>query len=89
MEDDRNETVVVRMERAARMRLDSQICRRMTAKGIELNDFKALDLGFDLPKNWPLDMNCEVTLAQLTVVALALDMRIEITNLDMLKRKKV
>jgi len=81
-----NETVVVVMERGDRLRLDQQICDRMQAMSLQAYDYKKLDLGFDLPVNWPADMACEVTLAQLTVLARKLEMRIEITNLDLLAR---
>ena len=86
MENENNETVVVRMATADRLRLDQQINGRMQKMGQQPYDYKKLDLGFKLPVMWPADMNCEVTLAQLTVVARALDMRIEITNLDLLAR---
>ena len=84
-----NETVKVILERDIRLRLDCQINDRMRAKGLAAYDYNTLDLGFKLEPKWPADMNCEVTLAQLTVVAHALDMQIEITNLDLLKVKEV
>ena len=54
--------------------------------GVVFDRRLGVDLGFDLPVNWPADMACEVTLAQLTVLARKLEMRIEITNLDLLAR---
>jgi hypothetical protein len=41
-----------------------------------------LDLGFELPYGWPVDKDCEVTLAQLVVLGQKLKLRITITRLS-------
>lgn len=84
---DENETVVIEMFPDARLRLYGQITGQMEKLGYNPADYKALSLGFELPADWPVGEDTELTLAQLTVVALKLNMRITISDLHMIPRK--
>jgi len=84
---DKNEIVTIEMAASDRLRLDQQINNRMEKMGHTAYDYSRLDLGFELPVNWPADMNCQLTLAQLTVIAVKLKMRIVIDNINMLPLK--
>ena len=85
---DKNETVVIEMFPDARLRLYGQITGQMEKLGYNPADYKALNLGFELPADWPVGEDTELTLAQLTVLALKLNMRITISDLHMVPRKK-
>jgi len=80
---DENEIVTIEMAASDRLRLDQQINNRMEKLGYPAYDYSQLDLGFELPVNWPADMNCQLTLAQLSVIAVKLKMRIIIDNINM------
>ena len=84
---DENEIVIIEMAASDRLRLDQQINDRMEKLGHAAYGYSRLDLGFELPVNWPADMNCQLTLAQLTVIAVKLKMRIVIDNINMLPLK--
>jgi len=86
--NEKNETVVVDLDFADRMRLQEQILAAMQEEGFKAFDYDALDLGFHLPASWPADKDCEVTLGQLTVLAVKLEMQITISNLDMNKMQE-
>jgi len=88
MTPDSRETVVIEMAAGDRLRLDSQINDRMDQLGHGRYQFAKLGLGFDLPANWPADMNSQLTLAQLTVLAWKLKMRIVIDNLNLIPVKE-
>ena len=75
------ERVVLDLTMSDRAGLYGKITDRMKEKGYEIDNWKSLDLGFDLPAGWPADRNCEVTLAQLVVIAVKLDMTIVINSL--------
>ena len=85
---DENETVVLDMSSEGRLRLYGQITGQMEKLGYNPVDFASLDLGFELPAGWPVDMNAQPTLAQLTVLAHKLKMRITISDLNLAPRKE-
>jgi hypothetical protein len=78
-----NELVVIEMAASDRIRLGQQICSRMQQLGFAPYDYDKLQLGIDLPVNWPEDKDSQPTLAQLTVLAVKLKMRICIGDLNM------
>lgn len=82
----KNETVIIELFSADRIKLSEQIYKAMEAKGFKPYDYAALDMGFDLPCQWPADKACEVTIAQLVVIAQKLNLRIVIRGLDMIPR---
>jgi len=84
---DKNETVVIEMFPDAKLRLYGQITGSMEKLGFNPCDYAALKLGFELPADWPVGEDTELTLAQLTVLALKLNMRIIISDLHMVLRK--
>jgi len=83
-----NEIVTIEMAASDRLRLDCQINDRMEKLGFARFDYASLELGFELPMNWPADMNCQLTLAQLTVIANKLKMRVIIDNLNLIPRRE-
>ena len=84
---DENETVVIEMVPDARLRLYGQITGQMEKLGYNPADYSKLNLGFELPADWPVGEDTELTLAQLTVLAMKLNMRITISDLHMVPRK--
>ena len=76
-----NEIAVIELATSDRIRLGQQIRDRMQQLGFTA--YKELALGSDLPANWPEDKDSEITLAQLTVLAVRLKMRICIGDLNM------
>jgi len=82
-----NELVVIEMTTAGRIRLDGQIQSAMEAHGYAPYDYDALDLGFHLPAHWPGDAECEVTQAQLIVLAKKLNLRV-VNNDPMVQIRK-
>lgn len=85
---DENKIVTIEMAASDRLRLDSQINDRMEKLGFGRFNYAELGLGFELPLNWPADMNCQLTLPQLTVIANKLNMRIIIDNLNLVPRRE-
>lgn len=85
---DKNETVVIEMFPDARLRLYGQITSQMEKLDYNPADYKALNLGLELPADWPVGENTELTLAQLTVLALKLNMRITISDLHVVPRQE-
>ena len=85
---DENEIVTIEMAASNRLRLDCQINDRMEKLGFRRFNYAELGLGFELPLNWPADMNCQLTLSQLTVIANKLNMRIVIDNLNLVSRRE-
>jgi len=79
--------VVIQMATSHRLRLSNQILAQMQKKGFTPYDYAELQLGFDLPPDWPAAADEELTLAQLVVLAVKLNMQIVITDLDMEARK--
>jgi hypothetical protein len=77
------EIVTINLNPSDRMRLDQQINDQMEKQSYGHHQYNKLGLGFELPTNWPADINCEVTLAQLVVVGVKLNMQIEIADLNM------
>ena len=77
------EIVTIKLNSSDRMRLDQQVNDQMEKQGHGRYQYDKLGLGFELPVNWPADINCEVTLAQLVVVGVKLNMQIEIADLNM------
>ena len=84
---DKNEIVTIEMAAGDRLRLDQQINDRMEKLGHGRYDYSKLGLGFELPLNWPADMDCQLTMLQLAVIANKLDMRIVIDNLNLIPCK--
>jgi len=85
---DRGEMVVIEMVSAERLKLYGQITARMKELGYNPCDYNGLELGIDLPADWPIDMNDHPTMAQLIVLARKLKMRIVINNLDVIPLKQ-
>lgn len=88
MAHDENETVVIEMVTDVRLRLYSDITAQIKRLGYNPCDYSSLGLGFELPADWPVGVDAEPTLAQLTVVARKLKMRIIIDHLILEPRKK-
>lgn len=84
----RGEMVQIDMVTADRLRLYGQITARMKEFGYNSCDYNGLELGIDLPADWPMDMNDRATIAQLIVLARKLKMQIVISNLDMIPLKQ-
>jgi len=83
------ETVTVRLTDRDKTKLISALSDRMHELSRKPFDYEALDLGFDLPANWPADSDDSPTLAQLTVLACKLKMVIRIKSLELVPREKV
>lgn len=83
-----NELVVIEMAASDRMKLGQQINDRMQQLGFAPYDYGKLQLGFELPVNWPEDKDSQLTLAQLSVLAVKLKMRICIGDLNMTPLKE-
>ncbi len=77
-----NERIVIDLPPEARMRLSNQIHRGMTDMGLTPFHYGALDLGFHLPVDWPLNPAVEITMAQLAELTGKLNMRLTIGNLN-------
>lgn len=82
MRDD-NEIVTIEMSPGDRLRLQGQINERMEKLGLNPGDWNSLDLGFDLSDGWPVDMNAQPTISELTVLARKLKMRVIVADLNM------
>jgi len=82
-----NEIVVIELVTADRIMLSEQILNAMRAKGYTAYNYRALDLGFDLPTSWPANIESELTLAQLVILAGKLDLRIVINSLIVVPHK--
>lgn len=85
---DKNEMVTIEMAGSDRLRLYGQITGRMERLEYNPCDYGALNLGFELPANWPEDKDAQPTMAQLVVVARKLKMRIVIDNLNLVPLKE-
>lgn len=85
---DENEIVSIEIMPAKRMELDRQISEAMNAKGFADGAYRHLGLGFTLPLDWPDGKDVEITMAQLVVLAKKLDLKIVISDLCMVPRKK-
>jgi len=83
-----NETVVIEMVTDDKLRLYSDITAQMKRLGYNPCDYGSLNLGFELPADWPVGVNAQPTLAQLTVLARKLNMRVIINHLILEPRKK-
>jgi len=82
-----NELIKIRLNQEQRFKLSSEIRKAMRAGGVGPLDYDRLDLGFHLPINWPDDPVCEITLAQLTVIARKLGMDLVIDDIRLLMPK--
>jgi len=85
---EKGEMVTIEMVSSDRLKLYGQITSRMENLGYNPCDYGALNLGFELPANWPVDKEAQPTLAQLVVVAKKLKMRIVIDNLNLIPLKE-
>jgi len=85
---DRSEMVVIEMVSGDRIRIHGQITAQMERLGFNSCDYSSLELGFDLPPEWPMDMNDHPTMAQLIVLARKLKLRIVIDNLNLIPLKE-
>ena len=79
---DENETISIDLSSESKLRLYSQVTARMEELGYNPFDYDSLELGFELPAGWPVDIKCEVTLAQIVVLAVKLKMQITISDLN-------
>ena len=75
--------VIIEMASGDRLKLYSQITGQMERLGISYASWDSLDLGFELPAGWPMDVNAQPTLSQLIVVARKLKMQISINDLNL------
>lgn len=82
---DKNEMVVIDMGIEPRLRLSNQVYKAMEARGYLPYDYDKLELGFKLPLGWPADKDAGLTLAQLVVVALKLNMLIVIGDVNLIE----
>ncbi|HIJ67246.1 MAG TPA: hypothetical protein HPP51_03055 [Planctomycetes bacterium] len=82
------QVVSVDLNYADAMKLAAQLNDRMEQLGHAAGDWAALDLGFELPANWPTDKDSLPTLPQLTVMAYKLGMRLVINGLDLYPQTK-
>ena len=78
-----NEIVSVAMWPDIRLRLYGQITDQMEKHGITPASYEQLQLGFDLPADWPYAEESQPTFAQLIVVARKLKMKVVIHNLSL------
>ena len=79
-----NELVKIEMLSDARLRLYTQITSQMEKLGYNPVDYGGLELGFELPANWPVDINAQPMLAELVVVARKLGLRIIVNDLNLI-----
>lgn len=80
---DENEVVTIEMSLNDRILLCDQITDQMERMGLNYRTWGSLDLGFDLPDDWPVDVNEQPTISQLIVFAIKLKMRVVISDLNM------
>ena len=78
---DANETIVIDLNHVSKIELYGHITSAMEKQGLNPCDWSGLELGFELPADWPVGEGCEVTMAQLVVMARKLKFRIIINNL--------
>ena len=83
-----NQTVTVELLPDIRLRLYGQITARMEDLGYNLLDYSSLNLGIELPAEWPADVNAQPSLAELVVVAFKLKMKIIISDINLIPRKE-
>ena len=81
------ELMSVQMNPSDRLRLYGQITARMEQLGLPL-DYGKLEMGFDLPPDWPIDSGSDVTVGKLIALALRLKMKIEISDLNFISMKE-
>jgi len=81
--DEKNEIVVIRMSGEAKLRAAVQIGSRMRSLGYKPHDYGALELGINLEPGWLQGLNARPTLAQLTVVARKLGLRVVIGDINL------
>jgi len=85
---DKNEIISIDLSSEGKLRLYSHVTAQMERLGYNPMDYGSLHLGFELPAGWMVDIKCEVTLAQLTVLAVKLKMQITISDLNIFERKE-
>lgn len=83
-----NQIVTVELLSDVRLRLYGQITARMQELGYNPADYGCLNLGIELPAQWPADVNAQPSLAELVVVAWKLRMRIVINDINLLPWKE-
>ncbi|MCK4958060.1 MAG: hypothetical protein KAT00_01640 [Planctomycetes bacterium] len=81
--NERNEIVVVDLSTSVKMRIFEQISSRMETMGHDPANLNSLDLGFDVPQGWPIDINTAPTMSQLVVLANKLKMRITVLDINL------
>jgi len=79
------EIVKVELERDVKLRIKGLIDERMEERGVEAGDYAALELGFSVSEGWPVDKDCEPTLAELVVLAKKLSIQIVIPVIQLRK----
>jgi len=77
------EIVIIEMTGGDRLKLYSQITGQMERMGLNYATWDSLDLDFELPAEWPVDVKAQPTLSQLIVIARKLKMQISIVDLNM------
>lgn len=80
---DKNEIVKLELPASVRLRLSTQIDRQMKLKGFGMDNYQALDLGFEVPEGWPVGENVQPTMAELVVIAQKLEMKMTIGDLNL------
>lgn len=83
-----NEIIAIEIPINNKIELYGKITSQMENLGYNPVNYGALDLGFELPADWPFGRDTEITMAQLVVIAKKLDMRISITELFIEPRQR-
>ena len=71
-----------------KLRLYSQITKRMEQLNINPMDYSEMGLGFDLPAGWPMDQEHPPTMAELVVIAAKLKMQLLISDINIIPVKE-
>jgi len=81
------EIVTIELSPGEKLKIYGHITARMEKLGYNPVDWRALDLGIELPPDWPMDRDDHPTMAQLVVLAQKLKMKIVISNIDLFPLK--
>ena len=85
---DNRELVTIQLSPAEKLKIYGQLTAIMEKMGYDPEDWDKLELGIELPPNWPADKNDYPTMAQLVVLANKLKMKIVISNIDLFPQKE-
>jgi len=83
---DNREIVKIELSTMDKMKIALQIGEQMGKLGLG-SDYESLNLGIELPPDWPMDKDDHPTMAQLVVLAQKLKMKIVISNIDLFPLK--